>query len=154
MRERSTSLLALIQGIIARSFSPTTSIGCSAIIRRRDSKVGAPARFSRMNCLAYSPVWIRSSARFIAARELLISLYRTFVAAKGVSVPATQLAKYKTLTQQLSVGFAILPLTSDDGEWLWNGLLWLSVVLTLVSGAQYLWRAHAARRSRATVSVG
>jgi CDP-diacylglycerol--glycerol-3-phosphate 3-phosphatidyltransferase len=90
----------------------------------------------------------------IAARELLISLYRTFVAAKGVSVPATQLAKYKTLTQQLSVGFAILPLTSADAEWLWNGLLWLSVVLTLVSGAQYLWRAHAARRSRTSVSVG
>ena len=48
----STSLLALIQGIIARSFSPTTSIGCSAVRRRRDSSVGAPARFSRMKLLA------------------------------------------------------------------------------------------------------
>ena len=38
LRLLSTSLLALIQGIIARSFSPTTSIECSAIRRRRDSK--------------------------------------------------------------------------------------------------------------------
>src|SRR5690606_18850113 len=66
LRDLSTSLFALIQGIIARSFSPTTSIGCSDIMRRRDSSVGAPARFSRMNCLAYSPLWMRSSAVFIA----------------------------------------------------------------------------------------
>ena len=31
----STSLLALIQGIMSRSFSPTTSMGCSAVRRRR-----------------------------------------------------------------------------------------------------------------------
>lgn len=83
----------------------------------------------------------------ITGRELLISLYRTFVATKGVSVPAITLAKYKTVAQQLAVGFAIAPLTSADAEWLWNGLLWASVVLAVVSGAQYLWRAQAMRRS-------
>jgi hypothetical protein len=55
---RSTSRLALIHGIIARSFSPTFSISCSPISRRRASSVGAPARFSRMKLLAYSPVWM------------------------------------------------------------------------------------------------
>lgn len=83
----------------------------------------------------------------ITAREIAISLYRTFVGAKGVSVPATKMAKYKTLTQQLSVGFAILPLTALDATWLWKGLLWISVALALVSGAQYLWRAHTAKRA-------
>jgi len=79
----------------------------------------------------------------IAARELSISLYRTFVGAKGVSVPASKIAKWKTLTQQLSVGFAIAPLTAVDAIWLWKGLLWFSVALALVSGVQYLWRARA-----------
>lgn len=83
----------------------------------------------------------------IAARELAISLYRTFVGAKGVSVPASRIAKLKTLTQQLSVGFAIAPLTALDAKWLWNGLLWISVVLALISGGQYMWRA---RRPRVT----
>jgi CDP-diacylglycerol--glycerol-3-phosphate 3-phosphatidyltransferase len=78
----------------------------------------------------------------IAARELAISLYRTFVGAKGVSVPASKVAKWKTLTQQLSVGFAIAPLTALDAKWLWNGLLWISVTLALISFGQYMWRAH------------
>lgn len=78
----------------------------------------------------------------IAARELMISLYRTFVGAKGISVPASKIAKWKTFAQQLSVGFAIAPLTALDATWLWNGLLWLSVALALISGGQYVWRAR------------
>ena len=75
-------------------------------------------------------------------RELLISLYRTFVASKGVSVPASKVAKWKTFLQQLSVGFAIAPLTALDAKWLWNSLLWISVALALISGGQYMWRAR------------
>lgn len=87
----------------------------------------------------------------ITARELGITLYRTFVGGKGISVPASKIAKWKTLTQQLAVGFAILPLTALDAKWLWNSLLWISVVLALVSGAQYLWRArHAVPASQLT----
>ena len=78
----------------------------------------------------------------IAAREVAISMYRVLVGAKGVSVPASRLAKWKTLFQQLSVGFAIAPLTSCDATWLWLWLLWISVVLTAGSGLQYLWRAQ------------
>lgn len=75
-------------------------------------------------------------------RELLISLYRTFVASKGVSVPASKVAKWKTFIQQLAVGFAIAPLTALDAKWLWNSLLWVSVALALMSGGQYMWRAR------------
>jgi phosphatidylglycerophosphate synthase len=57
-------------------------------------------------------------------------------------VPAIRLAKYKTVCQQLAVGFALLPLTALDATWLWNSLLWIAVVLALVSGGQYLWRAR------------
>lgn len=78
----------------------------------------------------------------IAARELIISVYRVLVGGKGISVPATKLAKYKTVTQQFAVAFALFPPTALDATWLWNGLLWIAVVLALVSGAQYLWRAH------------
>jgi CDP-diacylglycerol---glycerol-3-phosphate 3-phosphatidyltransferase len=82
----------------------------------------------------------------IATREIGISLYRTFVGAKGVSVPASKIAKWKTFAQQLSVGFAILPLTSLDAKWLWNGLLWISVALAIISGVQYLWWSQRPRR--------
>ena len=78
----------------------------------------------------------------IAVREIAISMYRVLAGAKGISVPASRIAKFKTVFQQLSIGFAIAPLTTQDATWLWLGLLWLSVVLTLVSGLQYLWRAR------------
>ena len=78
----------------------------------------------------------------IAAREFVISVYRVKVAGRGVSIPASRLGKYKTLAQQLAVGFALLPWTAVDATWLWSGLLWVAVVLAVVSGAQYLWRAH------------
>ena len=56
------------------------------------------------------------------------------------------MAKNKTLAQQLAVGFALLPLTALDATWLWNGLLWIAVVLALASGWSYL-RGSRARPS-------
>lgn len=90
--------------------------------------------------------WIVPVA-IIGAREVAISMYRVLVGAKGISVPASRLAKWKTLFQQLSVAFAIAPLTSADATWLWLWLLWISVVFTVVSGLQYMWRAHRLRGS-------
>ncbi len=74
----------------------------------------------------------------IAAREFAISVYRSVVGTRGVSVPASRLAKRKTLVHQLAVGFALLPLTAVDATWLWKSLLWLGVVLAVVSGWAYL----------------
>jgi len=78
----------------------------------------------------------------IAVREVGISVYRIFAGAKGVSVPASRMGKYKTLTQQFAVGFALFPVTATSATWLWKGFLWIAVVLTTVSGIQYLWRAR------------
>jgi CDP-diacylglycerol---glycerol-3-phosphate 3-phosphatidyltransferase len=89
----------------------------------------------------------------IAAREFVISVYRVFASGKGVSVPASRLAKYKTVCQQFAVAFALLPVTAVDATWTWNILLWLSVVLAVVSGAQYLWQARRLE-SAASVPVG
>lgn len=74
----------------------------------------------------------------IAAREFVISMYRTVVGSRGVSVPASRTAKYKTLAQQLAVAFAVMPLTAVDATWLWKVLLWAAVVLAVVSGWSYL----------------
>ncbi len=50
----------------------------------------------------------------IAARELVISVYRVIVGGRGISVPASKLGKYKTVCQQMAVGFALLPVTALD----------------------------------------
>jgi CDP-diacylglycerol--glycerol-3-phosphate 3-phosphatidyltransferase len=75
----------------------------------------------------------------IAGREITISLYRSWVGRQGICVPARPLGKLKTLVQDLAVGAALLPLTGHDHHPdLAATMLWLAVVLTVVSGVQYL----------------
>ncbi|MCU1502778.1 MAG: pgsA [Ilumatobacteraceae bacterium] len=86
--------------------------------------------------------WIVPVA-IITAREIGISVYRTFAGAKGISVPASRLGKYKTIVQQFAVAAAVCPITAHRATWLWLWLLWIAVGLTTISGVQYLWRARA-----------
>ncbi len=74
----------------------------------------------------------------IAARELGIQAFRSYWGKKGLAVPATTLAKAKTVTQELAVGFGLLPLTATDATWVAGALLWVAVGLTVVTGAQYV----------------
>lgn len=87
----------------------------------------------------------------IAVREVAISMYRVVAGANGISMPASRIAKWKTFAQQLSVGFALIPFTARDATWTWLWLLWISVVLTAVSGIHYIWYAQRQRRSRTGV---
>ncbi len=77
----------------------------------------------------------------IGAREVIVSVYRVVAGARGVSMPASRLAKVKTFSQQMAVAFALAPLTTDDAMWTWQILLWLAVALTVMSGVQYAVRA-------------
>lgn len=74
----------------------------------------------------------------IAVREVAISLYRTWVGRQGISVPARQWAKVKTVAQDIAVGFALLPLTAGTRPGLADVMLWIAVVFTVVTGVQYL----------------
>ncbi len=74
----------------------------------------------------------------IGARELAMSLYRARAGRGGVSVPARRSAKLKTLVQDLAVAAALAPAVQDDLPGLVAALLWLAVVLTLLTGWQYL----------------
>ena len=78
----------------------------------------------------------------IAAREVAMGLYRSRVGRRGVSVPARPLAKAKTVVQAVVVGFALLPVEDAWYRRLTGALLLVALVLTLVSGAQYLTEAR------------
>ncbi len=122
-----------IDGYLARRHGTTTSGAFLDPLADKVLVLGAMFVLVRHGMFWIVPVAI------IAVREFVISVYRTFVASKGVSVPASQMAKYKTLFQQLAVGFALWPWFAVDAKWLWVTLLWIAVVLAVVSGVQYLW---------------
>ena len=98
--------------------------------------------------VANDTFWVVPVA-IVAARELLIQGFRSFWGKRGLAVPATQLAKAKTVLQELAVGFALLPSTAADATWVANGLLWIAVVLTVVTGVQYV-----SAGSRAATTAG
>jgi CDP-diacylglycerol---glycerol-3-phosphate 3-phosphatidyltransferase len=85
----------------------------------------------------------------ITVRELGISVFRSYWGRRGLAVPASTWAKVKTVVQAVAVGLALLPPVAEHQAWLASTVLWLAVVLTLGSGAQYLIEG-----SRATASGG
>jgi CDP-diacylglycerol---glycerol-3-phosphate 3-phosphatidyltransferase len=74
----------------------------------------------------------------ITVRELGIQAFRSYWGKKGLAVPATSLAKAKTLTQEVAVGLGLIPTTAADASWLATTVLWAAVALTVVSGVQYI----------------
>lgn len=86
--------------------------------------------------------WSVWAAFVILLREVLVSGLREFLAELRVSVPATQLAKYKTTAQMISLGFLLV---GQAGEAVLPGnimigltLLWISALLTIYTGYDYL----------------
>ena len=73
----------------------------------------------------------------IAARELGMSVYRSWAGRRGVSIPARQSAKVKTLVQDLAIATCLLPPLADQHA-LQLGAVWTATVLTLLTGFQYL----------------
>jgi CDP-diacylglycerol---glycerol-3-phosphate 3-phosphatidyltransferase len=83
----------------------------------------------------------------IAVRELAISLYRSYAARQGVSVPANRAAKLKTVVQQFAVAFALFPPTGNDATWIQQIVLWVGVGLTVGTGIHYFATARARARA-------
>jgi cardiolipin synthase (CMP-forming) len=86
--------------------------------------------------------WALFAAVVILCREILVSGLREYLAELRVSVPVTRLAKWKTTLQLVAVGFlicgeagdAVVPVVTQVGI----TLLWLSALLTLYTGWDYL----------------
>lgn len=86
--------------------------------------------------------WSLWAAIVILCREILVSGLREYLAAIRVSVPVSQLAKWKTTIQLVAIGFLIagqagekiLPQTTLIGI----VLLWISAIFTIYTGWDYL----------------
>lgn len=79
----------------------------------------------------------------ILCRELLVSGLREFLSDAEVSMPVTQLAKWKTALQMGSIGFLIAATPETPYAFLTiPGIvgLWFSAALTLITGYDYLRR--------------
>lgn len=77
----------------------------------------------------------------ILMREIAVSGLREFLAQLQVSVPVSQLAKWKTALQLVSLGAIILGGALPREEWIWAigiSALWGAAIITLITGWDYL----------------
>jgi CDP-diacylglycerol--glycerol-3-phosphate 3-phosphatidyltransferase len=121
-----------LDGWVARRQGATTSGAFLDPLADKVLVLGALGALAAAGLTSWIPVVL------IAGREATISVYRSAVARHGVSVPARPLAKLKTASQDSAVAFILLPITGLHHLWVGHTILWVSVGLALVSGAQYL----------------
>ena len=90
-------------------------------------------------------------AGLILFREFTVSALREVGAARGVKLPVTLLAKWKTTLQLTALAMELVvaawgafPFLPQDGgafrngfEWAAHGLFWVAAVVTLITGFQY-----------------
>jgi CDP-diacylglycerol--glycerol-3-phosphate 3-phosphatidyltransferase len=79
----------------------------------------------------------------VIAREFLVTAVRGLVEASGRPFPADRLGKWKMVSQCWTTA-ALITLVAGTQYWHWAAVLgfWVSLVLTVVSGVNYVWKAR------------
>ncbi len=73
----------------------------------------------------------------MAIRETWMSLYRSILGRRGISVPARPLGKAKTFVQVIVIGLVLIPGVYGSAKIEIGILVWLATFLALVSGYVY-----------------
>jgi CDP-diacylglycerol--glycerol-3-phosphate 3-phosphatidyltransferase len=129
----------LVDGWIARRFGLVTSFGKVADPIADKALTGtALVLLSAYGELSW---WVTV---IILVRELGVTALRFWVLNRGV-IPASRGGKAKTALQTLAIAWYLLPLPEElarVGIW----LMWLAVIVTVVTGVDYVLRALRLRR--------
>jgi CDP-diacylglycerol--glycerol-3-phosphate 3-phosphatidyltransferase len=128
-----------LDGHLARSTHQVTTLG--KLLDPIADKILLAAGLIPLVGLARVPAWM---AALMLIREFAVAGLREIAAAEQVIIPASSMAKAKTLLQILAILFLILnyqtwPLTFHT---VGMSLLSLSLILSLVSGLDYYWKCR------------
>ncbi|MGE3307568.1 MAG: CDP-diacylglycerol--glycerol-3-phosphate 3-phosphatidyltransferase [Rhizobiaceae bacterium] len=133
------SVTDYFDGYLARAWGQTSNIG-----RMLDPIADKLLVSSVLLLLAADGTiagWALWAAIIILCREILVSGLREYLAALKVSVPVTQLAKWKTTLQLVAIGFLLAGPAADKfiSYMTETGiiLLWVSAIVTLYTGYDY-----------------
>jgi CDP-diacylglycerol--glycerol-3-phosphate 3-phosphatidyltransferase len=121
-----------LDGYLARKHGTTRSGAFLDPLADKVLVLGGMVALVSIDRFSWIPVAI------IAVREIVISLYRSYWGRRGIAIPASRLAKAKTFSQSVAVGFAVWPPTAEHLSWSADVMLWVSVALAVVSGVEYL----------------
>jgi len=133
------SITDYLDGYLARIWNQTSNIG--RMLDPIADKLLVASVLLLMAADGTIAGWSLWAAITILCREILVSGLREYLAALKVAVPVTQIAKWKTTIQMVSIAFllagpageAYLPYTTEIGI----ALLWVAAILTFYTGYDY-----------------
>jgi CDP-diacylglycerol--glycerol-3-phosphate 3-phosphatidyltransferase len=128
-------------GALARSYGMVTEFGTLADPIADKALIGAA--LIGLSILGDLPWWVTV---VIMVREIGVTLLRLSVLRHGV-IPASRGGKLKTLVQAVAIGLFVLPLSGPwlSGAWV---VMWVAVVLTVLTGVDYVVSAIRDSRGR------
>jgi CDP-diacylglycerol--glycerol-3-phosphate 3-phosphatidyltransferase len=139
------SVTDLLDGRIARSRGLITDFG--KIADPIADKALTGASLVTLSSLGWLSWWVTC---VILAREIAVTALRFWVIRRGV-IAASRGGKLKTLLQVVAISLYMLPAVP---EWLRIAVMAVTVVVTLVTGADYVLRAARLRRRPLPGRVG
>lgn len=133
------SITDFFDGYLARMWKQTSNIG--RMLDPIADKLLVSAILLLLAADGTIAGWTLWAAIIILCREILVSGLREYLADLKVSVPVSQLAKWKTAIQMVALAFLlagpagdkVLPYTTEAGLL----LLWIAAILTLYTGWDY-----------------
>ncbi|MFJ8894136.1 CDP-diacylglycerol--glycerol-3-phosphate 3-phosphatidyltransferase [Leifsonia sp. NPDC102414] len=138
-----------VDGAIARRNNLVTELG--KLLDPIADKVLTGGALVALSILGELPWWVTI---VILVREIGITVYRFVVIRQGV-IAASRGGKIKTIVQSVAISLALFPLWTLFGDWVYwvNGIVMTAaVILTVVTGVDYLWQAWKGRRAKRAVS--
>lgn len=132
-----------VDGRIARGRNLVTDLG--KLLDPIADKTITGAAFIGLSVLGELPWWVTI---LVLVREVGITVHRLLIASDRV-VPASFAGKAKTMAQAIALPIALLPLADwfgAFGHWVQLISMSIAVLLTVISGIEYVW--HMARPRR------
>jgi CDP-diacylglycerol--glycerol-3-phosphate 3-phosphatidyltransferase len=126
-------LLAMSDGIdgwVARKQGTTRSGAFLDPLADKVVVLGAMVALVAKGIIWWLPVAV------IAVREIAMSVYRSVAGRHGISIPARNSAKFKTLVQDIAIGLCLAPPLASHHALLQGGM-WVAAFLTVFTGVQY-----------------
>lgn len=130
------SLTDMLDGQIARKHNLVTNFG--KIMDPLADKILVYSAFCMMVEDGTVPGWMMI---VILAREFVVSGMRTVAASEGIVVAAGMSGKIKTVLQMIAVPLLLMLNAFPDFTLLYYaayGFLWASLIMTVVSGVEYI----------------
>lgn len=146
------SLTDMLDGRLARRYGWVSNIGI--FLDLTADKIYTAGILVAMVTVNILDPW---AAIIILVREFVVTGLRSFAAAEGVVIPAGRWGKLKMLVTIFALAWILARANVDRGGWftaldvggaftwlthLSSFILWLAVVLTILSGIEYLWGAR------------